>query len=290
VHIVQDQEQRPVLRQGMQHMGDFFKDAPLVGAGLLAFGLAALCQFLEPLALLRCDRFVNGCPAQEQLSGDKHVDEMAAVHEQGLDHVRQEAPQAERVLARDAASSPALLDVAGERAQDLAEGQVGVAHVRISGADAGRDDQAGVLLLGAAGEFRQEARLSPAGFSAHECNLASPTNRGVHESFQLLQLRLAADEGLLRSLRGLCGFVQKCRAPGTRMGHRRHMRSRGRVNGRRLQVAPADALAEAVGFLIGLDGKIRGQLPAADLILGQGRAPLSADGQPRHQAPVRVLA
>ncbi len=126
--------------------------------------LHKLLQVGQPLCPAGPRRKSLRAPGQGR-AGHKEVNQVWSSLDQGLHRQGKDMPHAAGLFLTDGPGGPAVLDVAGQQPQDLAEGQVGVADARVGVAVAAGDDQVGVGRLGAPGEFLDQGRLALTGLA-----------------------------------------------------------------------------------------------------------------------------
>jgi hypothetical protein len=161
------------LGQGLQHAGVLFEKVALLRADdtgtsfWFAFGLRLKAS--QPGGTART---AGGSAPEQSPAGHKGIKQSRSILGQGLGGQGEGLPQASSLLAGHGSGGPLGLYVAGEEAQDLAEGQVGVADAGLGVAVPAGADQAGVGFLGTASEFLEEGGLAAAGVAGDKDDTA----------------------------------------------------------------------------------------------------------------------
>ena len=174
VQVVENQDQRTLLRDFDQDRGDLLEHATLVCDRR---GIGAGCRLpcgrrgdRATLAALSGDQRAG--LGHEPHTGQEYVNQ---VRRGSADHVlrdAQEFAQSPRVLARGQVDGHALVELACQHAEQLAERQVRVADARLRIARADCNEQVVVPLQRTARELDRQARLAEPRLTGYETDLS----------------------------------------------------------------------------------------------------------------------
>ncbi len=141
VKIVKDDQERVAPGELDQDVGVFLEDAVLMRRGFRAHSLL-VCQQALQLRPPGPAVGVLGCKACDERSlGHKGAHQIGPALHEGLNGLRRDLPDSNRLIARDGAGTPARLHIACQHGQDLSERQEGIAHASVVVARAHGDDQ-----------------------------------------------------------------------------------------------------------------------------------------------------